>query len=108
VEPGLQAWYMETTEARTIFEKLGMAYKVKLKFFVFQIQEELLGIRLKDYNNIDTYALWIDEKVKDYNLCSNPSSANATRTLGNIIDEDHLFYPCAEYRGMRIGSSFLS
>jgi len=60
MEPRLQASYMEITEARTLWEKLATAYKAKLKFNVFQIREELLGIRLEDCDDVDTYALQID------------------------------------------------
>jgi hypothetical protein len=43
MEPRLQASYMESTDVRTLREKLTMAHKAKLKFNVFQIREELLG-----------------------------------------------------------------
>jgi hypothetical protein len=87
---------MEITDARTLWEKLATAYKAKLKFNVFQIREELLGIRLEDCDDVDTYALWIDQKVKDYNLCSEPSTStllsDATRTLAKMTDKEHVFY----------------
>ena len=93
IEPRLQASYMEITDARTLWEKLATAYKAKLKFNVVQIREELLGIRLKDCDDVETYALRIDQKVKDYNLCSEPSTSDATtRTLAKMTDEEHVFY----------------
>jgi len=93
MEPRLQASYMEITDARTLWEKLATAYKAKLKFNVVQIREELLGIRLKDCDDVETYALRIDQKVKDYNLCSEPSTSDATtRTLAKMTDEEHVFY----------------
>jgi len=93
MEPRLQASYMEITDARTLWEKLATAYKAKLKFNVFQIREELLGIRLEECDDVETYALRIDQKVKDYNLCSEPSTSDATtRTLAKMTDEEHVFY----------------
>jgi len=94
MEPGLQASYREITDARTLWEKLVTAYKAKLKLNVFQIQEELLGIRLEDCDDVGSYALWIDQKVKDYNLCSesSTSSSDATRTFAKMTDEVHAFY----------------
>ena len=94
MEPRLQASYMEIMDVRTFWDKLATAYKAKLKFNVFEIREQLLGIRLKDCDDVDSYALRIDQKVKDYNLCSEPStsSSNATRTLAKMTDEEHVFY----------------
>jgi len=93
MEPRLQASYMEITDARTLWEKLTTAYKAKLKFNVFQIREELLGLRLEECDDVETYALRIDQKVKDYNLCSEPSTSDAkTRTLAKMTDEEHVFY----------------
>jgi len=70
VEPRLQALYLEITEARTLWEKLATVYKSKLKFNVFEIRQELVGIRLEDCYDVDTYASQIDQKVKDYNFCT--------------------------------------
>jgi len=94
MEPRLQALYMEITDARTLWEKLPMVYKAKLKFNVFQIKEELLGIRNEDCDDVDTYALQIDQKVKDYNLCSEPltSLSDMTRTLAKMTDEEYEIY----------------
>jgi len=94
MEPHLQASYMEITDARTLWEELATAYKTKLKFTVFQIGEEYLGIRLKDSDDVDTSALRIDQKVKDYNLCSEPStsSSDTARTLAKMTDQEHVFY----------------
>jgi hypothetical protein len=94
IEPWLQASYMEITDARTLWEKLATGYKARLKFNVFQIRKELLGIRLEDCDDVDSYSLRINQKVKDYNLCSEPStsSSDATRTLAKITNEEHQFY----------------
>jgi len=94
MEPRLLASYMEITDARTLWEKLATAYIAKLKFNVFQIREELFGIRLEDCDDVDTYAVWIDHKVKDYNVCSEPStsSTDTSRTLAKMTDEEHVFY----------------
>jgi len=95
MEPRLQASYMEITDARTLWEKLATAYKAKLNFNVFQIREELLGIRLEDCDDVDSYASRIDQKVKHHNRCSEPSrsSSHARRTLAKMTDEEHMFYP---------------
>jgi hypothetical protein len=94
MEPRLQALYIEITNARTLWEKLATAYKSKLKFNVFQVREEIFGIRLEDCDDVDTYALLIDQKVKDYNLCSAPSilSSDTTRTLAKMSEEEHVLY----------------
>jgi hypothetical protein len=92
MEPRLQTSYMEITDAQTLWEKLATAYKVQMKFNVFQIRVELLGIRLEDCDDVDTYTLWIDQKVKNYNLRSEPSSSNATRTSGKMNNQEHVFY----------------
>ena len=39
---------MEITDARPLRENMATADKAKLKFNVFQIREELVGIRLED------------------------------------------------------------
>jgi len=56
------------------------------------MREELLGIRLEDCEDVDTYALRIDQKVKDYNLCSEPSLSNATTTLAKMTHKEHVFH----------------
>jgi len=43
------------------------------------------------YGDVDTYALRIKQKVKDYNLCSEPSSYNVTRTVLKMTAKEHLF-----------------
>jgi len=48
LEARLQASYMEITDARTLWEQLATAYNAKLKFNVFQIGDELVGITLED------------------------------------------------------------
>ena len=63
-----------------------------MKFNVFQIREELLGLRLEDCDEVDTYALQINQKVNDYNLHSEQSSSDVTKTLAKMTDEEHVFY----------------
>jgi len=94
MEPRQQASYKEITDAWTLWEKLATAYKAKLKFNVIQIREERLGIRLEDCDDADTYALRIDQKVKYYNECSEPSrsSSGTIRTLAKMTDEERVFY----------------
>jgi hypothetical protein len=94
MEPQLQALYMEITDKQTLWEKLATAYKARLKFNVLEIREELLGIRHEDCDDVDTNALRIDRKVKDYNLRSEPltSSPDKTRTLAKMTDVEHVFH----------------
>ena len=92
MQPRLHALHMEITQAQTLWETLAMVYKAKLKFIVSQVLEELLGIRLEDCDNVDTYALRIDHKVKDNNLHSEPLASNVTRTLTTRTDEEDVFY----------------
>jgi len=54
MKPWLQALYMVIKDAHTLREKLVTVYKVKLKFNVCQIREELLGIMLEDCDDVDT------------------------------------------------------
>jgi len=82
---------MKFTDVRTLWENLATAYKAKLKFNVVQIREELVGIRLEDCDNVDSYALWIDQKVKDYNICLEPLTSDA-KTLAKMTDEEHMLY----------------
>jgi len=91
MEPWLRASYMEITDGRTLWEKLATAYKATLKFDVFQIREELLEIRLEDCDDVDAYALRIDQKMKDYNLCSEPSTLDV-KTSAKMTDKEHVFY----------------
>jgi hypothetical protein len=94
MEPQLQALYMEITDMQTLWEKLATAYKARLKFNVFEIWEEILGIRHEDCDDVDTNALRINRKAKDYNLRSEPltSSPDKTRTLAKMTDMEHVFH----------------
>jgi hypothetical protein len=56
---------VENTAARTLCDMLGMVYKVHMIFNVCQIKKELLGIRIKDNDNGDTYAVRINEMVQE-------------------------------------------
>jgi len=62
-----------------------------LKFNVFQVWQELLGIGLEDCDNVDTYTQSIDQKVKDHNLCLEPSTSDV-KTLAKMTNEEHVFY----------------
>jgi len=89
----LQASYMKITDARTLWEKPMMVYKATLEFNVFQMREELLGIRLEDCDDVDTYAVRIDRKFMDYTLWSEPftSSSDTTRTLRKLTKQEDVF-----------------
>jgi len=91
LEPRLEASYIEITHAQRLWEILATAYMAKLKFNVFQIREGSLGLRLKDHD-VDAYALQIDQKVKNYNLFSEPLSLNGTRTLAKMTPKEHVFH----------------
>jgi hypothetical protein len=63
-----------------------------LKFKNCQTRKELLGTRLEDCDDVDTYALRIEQKVKDYNLCSQASWSDWTRTLGMMTDLEQVLF----------------
>jgi hypothetical protein len=74
-------------------------YKPKLKLNIFEIREDLRSIKLQDCGNIYNYALRIDPKVKDYNLCTRPSTSDmdtadtdSAKTIAKISEQDHIFY----------------
>jgi len=84
---------MEIMDARKLWEKMPTAYQEKLKFNVFQIREELLRISLEECDDVETYTLRIDLKVKHYNHCSEPSTSDAkSRTLAKMTDEEYVLY----------------
>lgn len=94
MEPWVQALNMPITDTRTLWETLATEYRSKLKFDIFQIREERLGMRCEDCEDVDTYALRIDQKVKVNKLSSEPwtSFPETTRTLAKMTNEEHLFY----------------
>ena len=57
-------------------DKRVMVYKAQLRFNVFQVREELLGIRLENCDDVDAYVLQIKQAVTHYNLCSEPSTSS--------------------------------
>jgi len=61
----LKAKYQKIMAVRTVSENLVMAYNMKLQCNVFQISEKLGGISLKDGDDVNTYVVWIEQKVKD-------------------------------------------
>jgi hypothetical protein len=69
----------------------GDGVEAKSKINVFQIRVELLWIRLQDCDDVETYALRIDQKVKDYNLCSEPLTSDV-KTLAKMTDGERMFY----------------
>ncbi|KAF8241750.1 hypothetical protein K440DRAFT_641235 [Wilcoxina mikolae CBS 423.85] len=82
--------------------QLVAASKSKLKYNEFQIREELWEIKLEDCGDVETYALRLDQKVQDYNLCAEPSptasptdtltSTTSANTIAKMTDEEHIIY----------------
>jgi len=103
MEPRIQAEYTVVNDVKTLWEKLASAYKSKLKLNIFEIREDIWSIKLQDCGDVDNYALRIDRKVKDYNLCARPiapstagtdaadTDANA-KTIAKMSEQEHIFY----------------
>jgi len=65
---------MEIMDAQTLLKTLAAVYTKILDHMVFQIQDDISGIKLKHCGNADTYAVGITKKGKNSNLYSKPSS----------------------------------
>jgi len=98
----IQAEYTVVEHAKTLWEKLASAYKSMLKLNIFEIWEDLRGIKLQNSQDVDNHVSQIDRKVKDYNLCAGQSTtvtdtahtdthANAN-TIGKMSEQEHIFY----------------
>jgi len=72
----------------TLWEKLASAYKSKLKFNIFEIREDFWCIKLQDCWDVDNYALRINRKIKDYNLCDEPTATSTAGTDATNTDTD--------------------
>jgi len=100
MEPRIQAEYTVVDDAKTLWEKLASAYKSKLKLNIFEIREDHWSIKLQDCRDVDKYPSRINRKVKDYNHCAGPTTAdtdaadsdvNAT-TITKMGDQEHIIY----------------
>jgi hypothetical protein len=80
MEPRIHAEYTLVEDAKMLWEMLASAYKSKLKRNIFEIKENLSSIKLQDWGDVENYALRIDRKVKDYNLCAGPTAPSTTDT----------------------------
>jgi len=85
MEPRIQAEYTVVNDAKTLWEMLASAYKSKLKLNIFEIREDLWSIKLQDCGDVDNYASQIDRKVKNYNICAEPTTndTDAANTNAN-------------------------
>jgi len=104
MEPRIQAEYTVVDHAKTLWEKLASAYKSKLKLNIFEIREDLWSIKLQDCGDVDNYALRIDRKVKDFNLCAGPTTpstagtdaadtdTDSAKTIAKMSEQEHIFY----------------
>jgi hypothetical protein len=101
MEPRIQAEYTVVDDAQTLWEKLALAYKSKLKLNIFEIREDIWSIKLQDGRDVDNYASRIDRKVKDYNLCAGPPAPSTTdtatdtdsaKTIAKMSEQEHIFY----------------
>jgi len=92
MELRLQASFRMITAVRNHWKILVTAFKCKLKFNIFQIRQKLQGIMIVDCDDVDTYALQINQKVNNCNLCSETSTLvlDATRTLVRITNVEHV------------------
>jgi hypothetical protein len=96
MEPRIQAEYTFVDDVKTLWENLASAYKSKLKLNIFEIREDLWSIKRQDCGDVDNYALQIDRKVKDYNLCAGPSTtdtdADTAKTISRRSQQEHIVY----------------
>jgi hypothetical protein len=68
MERKIQAEYTVVKDVKTLWKKLALAYKFKLKLNIYQIREDLWSIKLQDCRDVDNNASRIDPKAKHYNL----------------------------------------
>jgi hypothetical protein len=101
MEPRIQAEYSVVNQAEMLGEKLGSAYKSKLKLNIFEIRDDHWIIKLQDCRDFNNYVLWIDGKVKHSNLCTAPTSADTDAaetnlnagTIAKMCQQEQIFYP---------------
>jgi hypothetical protein len=94
MELQLQAKYQKIMAVQTVLDKLVMADDIKLQCNVFQISDGLVGIHFKDGDDVDSYAVWIDQTVNDWNLCLDLMTLllDMTRIFGKLTDKEHVLY----------------
>jgi len=101
MEPRIQAEYTVVDDGKTLWEKLASAYKSKLKLNIFENREDLWSIKLRDCGDVDNYASRIDQKVKDYNLCTGLTAPSTTdtdadtdtaKTIAKMSEQENIFY----------------
>jgi len=96
MEPRIQVEHTVIDDAKTLWEKLASAYKSKRKIKSFEIRADLWSIKLQDCGDVDNYASRIDQKVKDYNLCAEPSTtdsdADTAKTIAKMSEQEHIVY----------------
>jgi hypothetical protein len=94
----MQAEYTVFEDAKTLWEMLASAYKSRLKFNIFEIREDLWSIMLQDSGDVNNYSSWIDQKLKDYNLCVEPMTTDtdadrdSAMTIAKMSEQEHIFY----------------
>jgi hypothetical protein len=97
MEPRIQAEYTVVKDAKTLWEKLASAYKSKQKLNIFQIWEDLWSIQRQQSRDVDNNALRINEKVKDYYLCTRPSTTDTdadtetAETIAKMSEQEPIF-----------------
>jgi hypothetical protein len=97
MEPRILAEYTVVDNAKTLWENPASAYKSVLKLNIFEIREDLWSIKLQDCGDVDNYALWIDQSVKNCNLCTGPTTTDTdsnvnAKTIAKISEQEHIFY----------------
>ena len=94
MEPRLQNEYMVVKDAKELWEKLAAAYKTKLQLNIFDIREDLFGLRLEDCENVDSYVSKIGEKVSAYNLYADAAGTrdDDSDTIPKMSKQEHVFY----------------
>jgi len=94
----IQGYYTVVDDVKTLWEMPASAYMSKLKLNILERREDLWSIKLQDYGEFNDYALLIDRKVEDYNLCTGPktSDTDATntdcaKTIAKMLEREHIF-----------------
>jgi len=99
MEPRIQVEYMVIDDVKMLWEKLSLAYKSRLTLNIVEIMEDLWSIKLEDCWDVDHYALQIDLKGQDSNVCAGPLTTDihgtdtiSAKTIARLFEQEHIFY----------------
>jgi hypothetical protein len=78
MERSLQQQYGVQKDAKALWDQLKEDYRLKVKLNVWALPDEMSGVRLSDWENVQEYASKIQWYVNDFNLCANTDSSSST------------------------------